>query len=221
MRASLHDPILVLASFGAVAALLAVARLMRGWSADARRKWLHVSVGAWVLFVTPRFAHLAWALVPPIVFIAVNASRYLRVSFPELADEPAAARGLWTFPLGIALSYIFFWYEGGRGPILAGVAALTFADPAAALVGRRWGQRRYHGFGFGRSLEGSTAFFLVAALVCGWTASHAIHPGPFVRFAVGCGAAGAVVEAFAPPGWDNVAIPLAVALAYGALGSGS
>jgi len=113
VRSSLHDPILVLASFGAVAAFLAVARIARGWSGDARRKWLHVSVGAWVLFVTPRFVHLAWALVPPVVFIAVNASRRLRNAFPELADEPAAARGLWTFPLGVALTYILFWNERG------------------------------------------------------------------------------------------------------------
>ena len=218
MRSSLHDPILVLASFGAVAALLAATRLPRGWSADARRKFLHVSVGAWVLFVTPRFAHLAWALVPPVVFIAVNASRLLRDRFPELAEDPGAARGLWTFPLGVALAYVLFWNEEGRVPILAGVAALTFADPAAAIVGRRWGQRRYRGFGFGRSLEGSIAFLVVAAFAAGWIASHATPPGPFLRYAVGCGAAGATVEAFAPPGWDNVAIPLAVAAVFMALG---
>lgn len=218
MRQSFHDPILVLVSFGAVAAFLAVARFAGGWSADARRKWLHVSVGAWVLFVTPRFTHLAWALVPPIVFIAVNASGRLRGSFPELADEPAAARGLWTFPLGVALTYLFFWHDAGRAAILAGVAALTFADPAAALVGRRWGQRRYRGFGHGRSLEGSIAFFVVAALVCGWTAAHAGHPGAFTRYAVGCGAVGAFVEAFSPPGWDNIAIPVLVAAAFHALG---
>jgi dolichol kinase len=218
VRSSLHDPILVLASFGAVAAFLAVARLLGGWSADARRKWLHVSVGAWVLFVTPRFGHLAWALVPPVVFIAVNASRLLRDRFPELAEDPGAARGLWTFPLGVAISYLLFWNDGGRVPILAGVAALTFADPAAALVGRRWGQRRYRGFGFGRSLEGTLAFLVVAAIASGWIASCATPPGPFLRYAVGCGAAGAAVEAFAPPGWDNVVIPVAVAFVFGALG---
>lgn len=219
VRTWIHDPLLVLASFGAVAAILGVARVSRGWSADTRRKWLHVSVGAWVLFVTPRFAHLAWALVPPVVFIAVNASRLLRGSFPELAGTPSASRGLWTFPLGIALAYLLFWHDAGRAPILAGVAALTFADPAAALVGRRFGQRRYRGFGFGRSVEGSIAFFVVAALACGWTASHAAPALPFLRFAIGCAAAGAAVEAVTPPGWDNVTIPIAVGGVFHLLGS--
>jgi len=223
VRTWVHDPLLVLASFGAVAAFLGVARVMRGWSADRRRKWLHVSVGSWVLFVTPRFAHLAWALVPPLVFVAVNASRILRDSFPELADDPGASRGLWTFPLGIALAYVLFWNEAGRSAILAGVAALTFADPAAALVGRRFGQRRYRGFGFGRSVEGSIAFFVVAALACGWTASHATPAEPFLRIALGCGAAGAAAEAVTLPGWDNVTVPVSVAAVFlllgGSLGS--
>ena len=99
-----HDPLLVLVSLAAVAAFLGIARFLRSWSADARRKCLHVAVGSWVLFVTPRFDHLAWALVPPVLFIAVNASRFLRRSFPDLVSDPGAARGLWTFPLGIALA---------------------------------------------------------------------------------------------------------------------
>jgi len=37
---------------------------------------------------------------------------------------------------------------------------------------------------------------------------------PVLRLAIGCAAAGAIVEAFAPPGWDNALIPVAVAAAY-------
>lgn len=214
VHAWFHDPVLVLCSFGAVAAFLGIARFMRSWSADTMRKWLHVTVGSWVLFITPRLDHLAWALVPPTLFIAINASRLLRRSFPDLSSDPGAAKGLWTFPLGVALVYVCFWNEAGRTAILAGVAALTFADPAAALVGRRWGQRRYRGFGFGRSLEGSLAFLVVAAVAAGWVAGHAMPPQPVLRFAIGCGAAGALIEAFAPPGWDNLLLPVGIGATY-------
>jgi len=204
----------VLASFGAVAMLVGAVGALRTMSIGTRRRGLHLGVGAWVLFVTPRFEHLGWALVPPLAFVAVNASRLLRERLPELASDPAAARGLWAFPLGVALTYLFFWSGESRHAILAGIAALTFADPAAAWVGRRWGQRRYRGFGFGRTLEGTLAFLAIAALAGGWLAARQGSPVDVARAAVLCGGAGAGVEALAPPGWDNIAIPLAVAAVY-------
>jgi dolichol kinase len=214
----MHDPLWVLASFGAVGVLLLLARRARTWHAGTRRRFLHVGVGACVFALTPRFHHLAWALVPPVAFIAVNAARRLRESFPDLTGDPAAARGLWTFPLGVATTYLLFWGDDSRAAILAGVAALTFADPAAAWVGRRWGERRFRGFGFGRSLEGSLTFLVVAGIVIGGVAAYA-HPNAYaLRFAVGCGAVGAAVEALSPPGWDNVLIPVVVAAVFGALG---
>ena len=213
----LHDPLWVLASFGVVGVLLVVARRERGWNAGAKRRFLHIGIGACVLAITPRFHHLAWALVPPIAFIAINASRFLRGAFPGLADDPSAARGLWTFPLGVAATYLLFWGDGDRGAVLAGIAALTFGDPAAAWVGRRWGERRYRGFGFGRSLEGSLAFLLVSGFAIAWVAVFAVPGAIPLRFAVGCGAAGAAVEALSPPGWDNLFVPLAVAGAFGML----
>jgi dolichol kinase len=217
VRSWIHDPLWVLASFGAVWGLLVFARASRAWSADARRRFLHVGVGSWVLAVTPRFDHLAWALVPPVAFVAINASRLLRDAFPDLGDRPAAARGLWTFPLGVVATYLLFWGGESRAAVLAGIAALTFGDPAAAWVGRRWGQRRYAGFGAGRSLEGSLAFLAVACVAVGAIAAYGSPDLHALRFAVGCGAAGAAVEAVTPAGWDNVSIPIVVAGVYGML----
>ncbi|HSQ60204.1 MAG TPA: hypothetical protein VLT84_07200 [Acidobacteriota bacterium] len=217
MRSWYHDPLWVLASFGAVLALLGIARWGRAWSPDARRRFLHIGVGSWVLFVTPRFDHLLWALVPPAAFLYANASGRLRSIDPDLASDPAAARGLWTFPLGVGLAYVFFWEDPARASLLAGVAALTFADPAAAWVGRRWGQRRYRGFGFGRSVEGSLAFLVVALAATAWIASGAPTDHLPVRIVVGAAAAGALAEAVTPPGWDNVTIPIVVAAVFGVL----
>jgi len=213
----LQDPLWVLASFGVVWVLVVLARRARAWDPGTKRRFLHIGIGACVFAITPRFQHLAWALVPPIAFIAINASRLLRERLPELADEPAAARGLWTFPLGVAVTYVLFWGDGAGAAVLAGIAALTVGDPAAAWVGRRWGERRFRGFGFGRSLEGSLAFLVVAGVAVGWVASYAAPGAIPLRFAVGCGAVGAAVEAVSPPGWDNLFVPVAVAAAFGML----
>jgi phytol kinase len=132
----------------------------------------------------------------------------------DRAGDAGASRGLWTFPLGVALTYALFWNDPSRAPVVAGCLVLALADPAAAWVGGRFGQRRLRPLRLRRTLEGSLAFFLVAVLAAGmvaWSLAPGIHA---VRLAVGCAAAGALVEALSPPGWDNAVIPLAVAAAF-------
>jgi phytol kinase len=181
------------------------------------RKLLHALVGAMTLVMTVFFHSKGWAMVPPALFTALNASPRLRSHLPWLAyhaDDADEARGLWMFPLGVCLVYLFFWDVANRGAVLAGIAALSFGDPAAALVGTRWGQRRYTRWAHGRTVEGSIAFLLVAGVATALVAA-ACPGGPTpVRAAVGCGVAGAIAEALAPAGVDNVTIPLIVAAAY-------
>src|SRR6185503_5028523 len=155
------------------------------------------------------FHHLAWALVPPVIFGIVNASAWGKTLLPDLARSARESRGLWTFTLAVVLLYIIFWATPPRASILAGLGVLALADPIASLVGARWGQRKLV-MGRGRTLEGTLAFLLVAAIAAVTGASGAF---PW-RMGVGCGAAGAIVEAWTPAGWDNLTIPLAVAGAY-------
>jgi phytol kinase len=213
------DLVLVAVSALAISAfvLLAFAIARRGFAPPSLiRKLLHAAVGAWTLAITPSFHQLGWALVLPGLFLVVNASPHARPLFQAIAETPERAKGLWTFPAGVILVYLLFWEAGARPAILAGLAALAFADPLAAMVGTRFGQRRFGAWGHGRTLEGSLAFFLLAALGAGLVASRA-EPGAGTlawRAGVGCGVAGAAIEALAPSGWDNLAIPVAVAAAY-------
>ena len=217
MLARLHDPILALVSIGLVALLLRVVRALqssRPLPPFPFRKLLHAIVGLVTLALTAPFQHRGWAMAPPAVFTIVNATPRWRPSIPGLASSEREARGLWLFPLGVCLVDYFFWSFGHRGAVFAGIAALALGDPAAALVGSRWGQRRYARFAHGRSVEGSLAFFVTAGIATALVA--ALCPGgpAPVRAGVGCGIAGAVVEALSPAGVDNLTIPLAVALAY-------
>jgi dolichol kinase len=217
---TLRDPALVLLSIVVVSALVLISqRIARsgGISPAARRTFLHAAVGAWTVFVTPLFRHLAWALVAPVLFGILNATGRARRLMPGLADSRREARGLWTFPLAVALTYILFWEDPPRRAILAGLTVLAFADPAAALVGRRWGQRRLR-FGGNRTLEGTLAFFVVAAIGVGVIAAGSGGGSYPWRLGVGCGVAGALAEALTPPTWDNLTVPLVVTAGYQLLG---
>jgi len=215
--AKLHDPALVLLSLLAVFALVFAARALGRagrFSTATLRKLLHAAIGLWTLIVTPMFHHLGWAVVPPALFGVVNATGLARKLLPHMGDNAWDAHGLWTFPLGVAATYLLFWDDHGRRAILAGLAALAFADPIAAVVGAKFGQRRFDGFGHGRSLEGSAAFLVTAALFIGVIASGQSGGAFAWRMGIGCGFAGAVAESLTPSGWDNVSIPLVVAAAY-------
>jgi len=216
--AALHDPILVLASFLAVFSLLVGARTIaaHGASPATVRRSLHAAVGIWSAFVAALFLRLGWALVLPLGFLAVNALGKTERFIPALAREgdPGSARGLWTFPLGVAAAYALFWNDPARAPVIAACLSLALADPAAAWVGSRLGQRRLLPLRWRRTLEGSIAFLLVTAIVAALTATYTGNAAHAVRLAVGCAAVGAAMEALSPPGWDNALIPIAVGLAY-------
>jgi phytol kinase len=109
---------------------------------------------------------------------------------------------------------LLFWDVAGRGAVFAGIAALAYGDPAAALVGSRWGQRRYTRWAHGRTVEGSLAFLLAAGVATALVAAACPGGPPPVRAGVGCGVAGAIAEALSPAGVDNLTIPLLVAFAY-------
>ena len=102
------------------------------------------------------------------------------------------------------------------------VLALGVGDPAAALVGKRWGKHKVRA---GKSLEGMLAFALVsAAVIFTWLTltPHAALVGVawshVALIATVAAVVGAVVEVYCAPIEDNFAIPLAVAGAVSLLG---
>lgn len=216
MRAALRDPLLVLATFAYIALLIFLIRGLRGLRPTgpfATRKLLHAGVGLGTLVATVLFADRSWALVAPAAFVILNAVGVPRRALPALARD-GRDPALWMFPLTVVVLYLLFWNDLHRAPVLAGIAALGFADPVAAAVGRRFGERRFVGWGHGRSLEGSVAYLLVAGLAAAVIAALIPEPVPALRLAVGCGFAGALTEAITPTGWDNLSAPLAVAVAF-------
>lgn len=89
--------------------------------------------------------------------------------------------------------------------VLSAFSILIISDSTAALIGRRYGKRKF----FQKSLEGSLAFFIFAVLVVGVTPKALYVP---MEYVIGIVAAlvGTVVEAGSLKIDDNLAIPLSV-----------
>lgn len=99
----------------------------------------------------------------------------------------------------------------------AALMALGLGDPAAALIGRQFGRTRLAN---GRSLEGSLAFVGAGFVGAYWALSmfHPAAPDALVVRALVAAVAGAAAELFVRGVDDNLAVPVAAAVALGLLG---
>jgi dolichol kinase len=112
------------------------------------------------------------------------------------------------------------WYVGAlfilawmQRPMVAaiGVGVLGLADPAASIVGRRFGR---HKLVHGRTLEGTITFALVGALVSAAVLlGFGVAPLTTILVAVASGVAGALAELFSRRIDDNFSVPVLVAAA--------
>ena len=100
-------------------------------------------------------------------------------------------------------------------PLVCGVALaiLGFSDPAAAVIGKRYGKHRFDN---GRSVEGTLTFVLVGTLVA--TATMAIFHGDVALWralviAFVASTAGGLTELFSTRLDDNLGIPVSAGLA--------
>jgi len=129
-------------------------------------------------------------------------------------DEYDRVNSATLFAWGVLIAVIF----ASQGAVEAGCLVLAFGDPAASLIGKRWGKTKLIA---GKSLEGTLAFAVVGGLAV-LVFRLLAYPGepllPSLLVAGGAAAIGASVELFSIRIDDNFAIPLAVALGLTVLG---
>ncbi len=188
-----------------------------GYGAELVRKSIHlVSLSIPVVYYfIPRELAL-WILVPiTLAFLVVDLARYA---------HPAIGRWFYRWfgwllrrheqnnrtlrlsgATNVLLSAVFCVAVFPKIITVNAFAILIISDTTSALVGRRYGSRRF----LAKSLQGTAAFFLSAALVI------LVAPkfeGLAAEYLIGLVAAavGAVVEASTIPIDDNITIPVSI-----------
>ena len=187
------------------------------YGAELVRKAIHLSSIAIPVFyfLTPRSVALS-ALIPlTLVFIIIDIARHyfrpveewFNATFGRLLrnresdKERKRLNGATYVLISASLCVLIF-------PKLVAITSfiiLIISDMMSALIGRRFGKHKF----LGKSLEGSTAFFLSALLVVLFTPKIGYIAGEYIIGAIAA-ASGAVVEALPWEVDDNLSIPLAV-----------
>ena len=212
-----QDLIALATSFIYVFAMIGIAeglRKWRGYSVEFTRKFIHIAVGMWAFGTVLLFERRAFAIVPPLAFVAINALSYWQGTFKAMETGEKGQLGTVYFPLSFAALIWLLW--GRPHLVVASLMPMTWGDALAAVLGRRIGQRRYTVARSTRSLEGSVVMFLASwaatlvALVL--LAPEPLGPAAAVGAAAATALAATAVEAVSPWGIDNLTVPAVSAL---------
>ena len=215
------DIILAIAFFIYPFLLLLVSKAMEnmGVRKDTSRKFVHTAMGLVILFVH-FFDHKWIAVIPPLVFTAINAVDYRLGIFSQIQGEDKGNIGTILYPISFVVLIWTFHGTKWWGLAVLGVLALAFGDAGASVIGRRFGKTIYLVSGEVRSYAGSATMFIltwVAAilvfLVYGPTMGITMQTGVILATGFIVAFVSTAVEALSIRGTDNLTVPILTALA--------
>ena len=189
-------------------------RKWRGYSVDFTRKFVHIGVGMWAFGTVLLFENKMFAIIPPLSFVLINYISYRRETFKAMETGERGQLGTVYFPLAFSAAIWIFWDY--PVVLVASLMPMTWGDAFAAVIGQRYGRRKYSVFGSTRTLEGSLTMFLV-----GWIATvipllmfsmDRITPGEALLVSAITALGATAAEAVSPHGTDNLTVPAVSAL---------
>ncbi len=211
-------PVQIAIAFASVAILLGLMAMVRRLasaheiSAEVQRKLVHIGTGLYALTLPWLFTD-RW---PVFMLVGLTLVVMAVLRLPALAQggigetlHGVERQSYGDILLALAVGTVFLLAEGNAILYILPIATLTLADAAAALTGSRYGRKFFTIEDGQKSIEGSTAFFvitLVIAMVCLLLLSNVSRPN-VVLLAVMVAAFGTLVEADSWRGFDNFFLP--------------
>lgn len=212
-----QDWLALIISYVYVFAAIGIGEGLRKWLGQAKpgtysteftRKLIHISVGMWAFGTVLLFRHWYFAIIPPLSFVVLNYISYRREIFKSVEMGEKGNLGTVYFPISFAIVLCLFWDRPNL--LVASLMPMTWGDALAAVLGRRYGQRKYSVLGSTRSVEGSLAMFFFSWLatflallllpLLGWQAS--------LLYSLAVAVFATLVEALSPWHIDNLTVPL-------------
>jgi len=203
--------LIVLAVFG----LIAVSEILwrhRDIDPEYTRKFIHISVGTfvafWPLFLTK---NEIVALSAAFVVVVALSSYFNLFTVIHSVQRPTWGEVFFALSVGV-LAYV-----ADNGWIyLAALLHMSLADGLAALIGTKYGHRtRYYVFGHAKSVVGTVTFIVVSAVI--FAGFFKFTPNPFTLWFIPITLTAAFIENIAVRGFDNLLVPLLVAVSLNML----
>ena len=203
-------------------------------SSKARRKFLHMMIGN-LPFIIPFFSfnsfpvNFPFFVAAPFIFVSLLASSYspskwLSEKMKGLSMLTEGGHQLGLVFYSISYTGLALFFSAKPYVIAAGILPMAYGDASAALIGEKYGKRRYRVFAK-KSLEGSLAMFLVsffslATSLVFFSFLYPLQLSNSILAALAAAVVAVLAEALSPLGLDNLTVPLLSALTFFALMGG-
>jgi dolichol kinase len=212
---TISDPLALIIAFLYVSVVLAVSEMLRRGlrlSVDLTRKFVHIAVGMIAFPLVLLFQAWQFAIIPPLAFIVVNYISYRRQIFAGMETGERGQLGTIYFPISFSILIPLLWSQPAL--LVASLMPMTWGDAFAALIGQRFGKRKFTVLGQTRSIEGSLTMFVFSLLAVFLTLLFFAQPlATSFIFALIVALIASIVEACSPLGIDNLTVPLSSAIA--------
>jgi dolichol kinase len=200
--------------YGYVIILLLISEKLLGKYVNFSRKFLHIMVGN-ILFILPLFD--TWWVVTFLAATPFIVLTYLMSPHSPLKSirnrMSKSGHGLGLVYYAISWTVLAFFFFDQPWIIAVGIAAMSYGDGMASLVGMKYGKHKYNLTGDFKSLEGSLTMLLVLLVTLRIVlVYYEVPTTPLVIAAVALVAT--ILEGVTPKGLDNLTASLGAVATY-------
>jgi phytol kinase len=184
-------------------------------SSEGSRKFIHIVLANWWILAMFLFRSNVAAAIGPFTFVILNYLSYKNRWFSAMERE-GGKEDLGTVYYAVSLLILaLIAFSPLSSPEFGafGILIMGYGDGMAAVVGRRFGKRKFSICGSQKSLEGSFTMFAFSFLTSFVLLSFFPLPGIFFcSFLIASVAT--ILEAITPHGFDNLTVPIGTSLFY-------
>jgi phytol kinase len=178
------------------------------------RKFLHIMVGN-ILFILPLFTSrevITFLAAAPFIVLTFLISPYSPLNIKNRVSSAGHGFGLVYYAISWTVLAFFFYNQPWI--IAVGIAAMSYGDGMASLIGERIGKHKYNITGDNKSLEGSITMFLVLVVTLGIVlVYYNVIPNNYLII-VAVALVATVFEGITPKGLDNLTACFSAVVTY-------
>ena len=199
--------------YGYVTLLLLISEKVLKKHPGFSRKFLHIMVGN-VIFILPLFQSrwvMALLAAAPFILLTFLMSPYSPLKIKDQISTSGHGLGLVYYAISWTILALIFFDQPWI--IAVGIAAMSYGDGMASLIGMKYGKTKYNVFGDTKSIEGSLTMFLVLIVTLGIALTY--FNVPINLLVIGSVALVATIfEGITPKGLDNLTACFSAVITY-------
>jgi len=184
-------------------------------SNEGSRKFIHIGVSNWWIIAMYYFDSRLWASIVPITFIVLNYISY-KFNLVKAMERDGGKKDLGTvyFPISL-LVLVLISFSNYSEPYVGalGILVMGYGDGFAAILGKKFGKRKFLIFGNEKSIAGSVSMF-VFSFIASFIVLYFYSPENLLLKSMVIASFSTVVEGISPAGLDNLTVPILASLLY-------